>query len=75
MDKLQFKTNIKCAGCIAASTPSLNEAVGRDNWEVDIQDPNKILTITAKDGIEPAKIIQAVERAGYKAEIIDAGKQ
>ena len=34
-----------------------------------------ILTITAKDGIEPAKIIQAVERAGYKAEIIDAGKQ
>jgi copper chaperone len=75
MEKLQFKTNIKCAGCIAATTPNLNEAAGKDNWEVDIQDPNKILTITAKDGIEPARIIKAVESAGYKAEIIEAGRQ
>ena len=71
----QFETNIKCAGCIAATTPNLNEAAGKDNWEVDIQDPNKILTITAKDGIEPARIIKAVESAGYKAEIIEAGRQ
>jgi copper chaperone len=70
MDKLQFKTNIKCAGCIAATTPNLNEVAGKDNWEVNIQDPNKILSITAKDGIDPAKIIKAVENAGYKAEII-----
>lgn len=68
MNNLQFKTNIKCAGCIAKSTPYLNEAVGENNWQVDVQDPNKILTVNAGENVDEKTVVQALEKAGYKAE-------
>ena len=70
MQTLKFKTNIKCSGCIAKSTPYLNEAVGEDNWEVDINNPNKVLTVATNDGVEPTKVIKAVEAAGFNAEVL-----
>ena len=65
---LKFKTNIKCAGCIATVTPKLNEKVGENNWQVDIQDPNKILTIETNTPAE--EVISALADVGYKADII-----
>lgn len=67
METVQFKTNIKCSGCIATVTPVLNELVGQDNWEVDLQSPDKILTVSTDEAGEQ-EIKQAVEKAGYKAE-------
>ena len=68
METLKFKTTIKCSGCLAKVTPVLNEAVGEDNWEVDIQAPEKVLTIASDDLINPADVVKAIEGAGYKAE-------
>lgn len=65
MDTLQFKTNIKCGACVATVTPFLNEAVGQGKWQVDLQNPAKVLTTqnaTATD------VEQAITKAGYKAE-------
>ncbi|SFM68791.1 Copper chaperone CopZ [Chitinophaga sp. YR627] len=62
----QFKTNIKCGGCIATVTPFLNEAAGENTWKVDTAAPEKILTVSA-DAVSAAAIISAVEKAGYKA--------
>jgi len=70
MNTLQFKTNIKCSGCIAKSTPYLNEALGEDNWEVDVQNPNKVLTVATDTPVDEKTVIEAVEKAGYKAEKI-----
>ncbi len=70
MNTLKFKTNIKCSGCVAKSTPYLNEAIGEDNWEVDVQNPNKILTVATDETIEAKTVIQALEKAGYTAERI-----
>ena len=67
METQKFKTNIKCEGCIAAVTPHLNETVGENNWQVDINNPNKILTVK-NDGISEAEVLKAVQKAGYKAE-------
>lgn len=67
MKTLTFKTNIKCGGCIATVTPFLNEAVGKGRWQVDIQNPDKILTAKT-DTVTGTDIRQAIERAGYKAE-------
>ena len=67
METVQFKTNIKCSGCIATVTPTLNDLVGQDNWKVDLQSPDKILTISTDDA-NTQEIKQAVEKAGYKAE-------
>ena len=68
MNTLKFKTNIKCSGCIAQTTPYLNEAAGEKQWEVDINNPDKILTVSTEGATDSNKIIQAVQKAGYKAE-------
>jgi len=69
MKTLKFKTNIKCAGCLAKVSPNLNQTAGEDNWEVDINTPEKILTVAADDMNESA-IIAAVKAAGFEVEII-----
>lgn len=66
MESLKFKTTIKCSGCVNKVTPFLNEALGEDNWEVDYNNPQKILTVVGEP--DKSKVIQAVEKAGYKAE-------
>lgn len=66
METVQFKTNIKCSGCVAKATPFLNEAAGEDNWEVNVNNPDKVLTVS-KDELKIAEIKQAVERAGFTA--------
>ena len=66
MESIQFKTTIKCSGCVAKVTPFLNEALGENNWEVDYANPAKVLTVVGEK--DTAKIIEAVEKAGYKAE-------
>lgn len=68
MYALTFKTNIKCSGCIAKATPFLDKVVGKDNWEVDLTNPDKVLRIEADDAITTMEIIAAVAEAGYKAE-------
>lgn len=53
---------------MAKVTPFLNEALGEDNWEVDYNNPSKVLTVVGEK--DNTKVIQAVEKAGYKAEAI-----
>jgi copper chaperone CopZ len=66
MDTLKFKTNIKCASCVAKVTPSLNELVGEGKWNVNLNDPARTLTIN--DELEAKKVIDALQKVGYKAE-------
>lgn len=68
MKAMKFKTNIKCSGCIATVTPFLNERVGEGKWEVDLNNPAKILTIAGE--ANEANVKEAVEKAGYNAEKI-----
>jgi copper chaperone len=68
METTQFKTTIKCSGCIAKATPFLNEVLGEGKWEVDINNPSKILTVAGET--DQKKVIEAVENAGFKAEKI-----
>ncbi len=65
METQKFKTNIKCGSCIASVTPFLNEAVGEGNWQVDVQNPNKVLTV---ENVNATLVKRAIEKAGYKAE-------
>lgn len=67
METKQFKTNIMCGSCIAKVTPVLNEIVGENNWKIDTQNPNKILTVNREDAKEN-DIINALQKVGYKAE-------
>ena len=66
METIKFKTTIKCSGCVANVTPFLNEAIGEDNWEVDINNPSKVLSVSGET--DEKKVVAAIEKAGYKAE-------
>lgn len=68
METLKFKTTIKCSGCLEKVTPYLNETAGEDNWEVDIQTPEKVLTVATDKDITEQEIVKAVVEAGYKIE-------
>lgn len=68
MEKVQFKTNIKCGGCIEKVTPFLNETAGEGKWSVDTANPSKILTVESEK--DASEIANAVSKAGFKAEKI-----
>ena len=44
MKTIRFKTNINCSNCLAKVTPSLNHKEGIVSWNVDLDNPDKILT-------------------------------
>ena len=68
MESIKFKTDIKCMGCVAKVTPHLNETIGQENWELDITNPSKILTVKGESNEN--KIKEALQKAGFKAEKI-----
>lgn len=69
MEQLKFKTNLKCSACVASATPFLDEAAGHGNWSINVADTTKILTVNGNKEADH-KIIQALEKAGYKGEAI-----
>lgn len=71
MTTLQFKSNIKCAGCISAVQNDLNNLAGVSHWEVDITHPDKILTVESETG-ETKTVIDTLQALGYKAEPTNA---
>lgn len=69
MKTIELKTNIMCGSCIAKVTPVLNEVIGENNWKVDTLSPKKILSVIT-DNLDETDVIKAVEKAGYKAEVL-----
>jgi copper chaperone len=65
---LKFKTNINCGGCIKAVTPHLNKAEGINKWEVDTNNPDKILSIETGN-LTAEEVITIIDNAGYTAQM------
>lgn len=64
---IQFKTNLKCAGCVATLKPHLDAVEGILHWEADIISPNKPVSVDVEsENVLPA-IQQAFSRAGFVA--------
>ncbi|QJW89917.1 heavy-metal-associated domain-containing protein [Spirosoma taeanense] len=72
METLNFKTNIKCSNCVATVTPYLNDIEQVDGWNVNTDSPDKLLTVQTTDNRIADVVKQAVEKAGYKAELVNA---
>jgi len=66
MKKLSFKTNIQCGSCLSKVSPKLNEQTGIHSWAVDLQDPNKTLTVET-EALDAEDIRKAVLKAGFIA--------
>ena len=64
MKKLLFKTNIQCGNCLSKVSTKLNEQSEIHTWQVDLQDPNRTLTVETET-LEPEDIRKAVLKAGF----------
>ena len=65
METLKFKTNINCGGCVKAVTPQLNQVDSIASWQVDTDNPDKILEVTSETG-EQQPVMEAVKKAGFE---------
>ena len=54
-------------GCVATVKPALDETVGSGNWEVDLQSPEKQLTVKTQVA-DADQVVAALGKVGYKAE-------
>ena len=70
METLKFKTNIKCSGCVATATPFLNNLPEITKWEVDTDNPEKILTVEGSDELDAERVVSTLKEAGYTASVI-----
>lgn len=70
MKTLKFKTNINCGGCVSKVTPFLDKQEGVGYWEVDTNNPDKILTIKSNGATED-ELKTTLQKVGFKAESID----
>jgi len=67
MNTLKFKTTINCGSCVAKVTPILNSNQEVEKWNVDTENPDKILTVEGEN-IDEAGLIKSLSKIGYKAE-------
>ncbi len=69
MAELLFKTNIKCNGCIATVTPFLDGEKQIDEWKVDLENPERILSVKSET-VSSESVVELLKKAGYTAEEI-----
>ena len=67
MKVLTFTSNIACNGCVSKVKPYLDVLEGLTKWQVDIENPQKILTVET-DELSTEQIQEAVAKAGYRLE-------
>jgi copper chaperone len=67
MKEYTFKTNINCGSCIRSVTGFIEEVPGLQEWRVDTENPEKILTVKG-DNLSKEAVVEAVEDAGFDIE-------
>lgn len=65
-----FKTNINCGSCVRSVTGFLDDVPGITIWRVDVEDPDKILSVEGQ--VDEQLIVSAVREAGFDIEPIAA---
>jgi copper chaperone len=69
MENMKFKTTIQCGGCLQKVTPQLNSTQGIEHWEVDLNNPDKVLTVRAPEAVAE-DVVAAVKKVGFEIEKI-----
>lgn len=69
MEKIKFKSNFKCSGCVDKVKPILDAEKGIEKWEVDLNDSNKVLTVESND-LNIDQLVKEIESVGFKIEKI-----
>lgn len=68
--ELKFKTNINCSGCVSKVKSFLDKLDGLEAWEVDTDNPDKVLSVKINQATDE-EIIDTIEEVGFSAELIE----
>lgn len=68
-NNLKFKTTLNCGGCVSKVKSDLDNAEGIEEWNVDTENADKILTVSST-GITEDEVITIIKSKGFKAEPI-----
>jgi copper chaperone len=68
--KMKFKTNLNCGGCVSKVQSDLDNIVGVSNWNVDLTNPNKILSVQTEE-ITEEEILRIIKSKGFNAEVLE----
>jgi len=66
MKSFLFKSNINCASCVRMVRPVLDGLPGIEAWDVRIESPDKLLTVTS-DSLQISDIEEALAELGFEA--------
>ncbi|MCB0699669.1 MAG: hypothetical protein H6551_12055 [Chitinophagales bacterium] len=66
MSELKFKTNINCGGCVKAVSGTLNCNLEIESWNVDVTNPDKILTVKTNT-LSPEQVVELINNIGFVA--------
>ena len=67
MELISYKTNIKNETGLQRAAPFLNRAVGSANWQLDLESPDRKLTVFSPGIINEMQIEDAIHKAGFSA--------
>ena len=71
MQLITYKTNIRNEAAINKVAPLLNKVIGPANWQIDILNNDKELTVFAPGFIDEELVLKAIRKAGFRAENIE----
>lgn len=68
--ELKFKTTLNCGGCVSKVQADFDNNEGIADWQVDTDNPDKILTINS-NGVSEKEVVEIINKKGFKAELIN----
>lgn len=71
MKTITVKTNLECEDCVEKVKPQLDTLVGEDNWRVDMDAPDKPITVQIEDNMSAMDVIAALKGAGYEGAALE----
>lgn len=66
---LRFKTNLQCGGCVSKVQADLDQYVGENQWQVDTDNPDKLLTVQ-NENASVEEIEKIIKSKGFTIEQI-----
>jgi len=69
MTEIKFKTNVNCNHCINKITPLLNGDKSITEWNVDLTNEDKVLTLKGEN-VDENSVVESLSKVGYIAEVI-----
>lgn len=67
MYAFRYRTNLKCSDCIITLTPHLEKVTGLQRWQVDLEHPDRTLSVEVEEDVHKTELEEAIRQAGYEA--------